>query len=279
MATLLVLCSASVCLPPVPCVCWLWLLLQADLGAEGRIPSTDDIIRAIVQYNRRQPDQGAPATAGGTSAATSKTASGAQTASTAAAADTGLGAGLADQPGCEQPLLVVGYVMKASREEALASAHMLHLLPQEGMCFMPVDLDTLQQQPYEQQHPDQDLQQHQQQQQSPAVPFDILLHKGSDELIALPSSSNSSDTATAAAADSGAAAAAVDGGCSGPGAVGVCWSPRLVALQSWLAAHPQVCVVDPFEHTAKVGGLGGQGCHIPLNVTIPTEAQGGEGGG
>lgn len=226
---------------------WL-LLLQADLGAGGNIPSTDDIMRAIVQYNRRQlllPDQGTPATAGRTSAA-SNAESGTQTPSIAAAADTALRAGLADQLGssCEQPLLVVGYVMKASREEALASTHMLHLLPQEGMSFMPVDLDTLQQ-PHEQQHPDQDLQQQQRD-----VPFDILLHKGSDELIALPTASNSSDTT---------AAAAVDGGCSGPGAVGVCWSPRLVALQSWLAAHPQVCVVDPFEHTAKVGGLGGQG--------------------
>jgi hypothetical protein len=42
-------------------------------------------------------------------------------------------------------------------------------------------------------------------------------------------------------------------GSAGPAAaVGVCWSPRLLALQSWLSQHPSVCVVDPFEHTAKV---------------------------
>lgn len=98
------------------------------------------------------------------------------------------------------PLLVVGYVMKASREEQLSSAGLLHLLPQDNMCFMPVDITCLS-----------DDQGH----------IDILLHKGSDELITT-----------------------ADGG--------VKWSDNFKQLQHWAEGQSHVCVVDPFSHTKKV---------------------------
>ena len=152
----------------------------------------------------------------------------------------------------DQPLLIVGYVMKASREEALATSGLLPLLPQQGISFMPLDLDTLL---------------NTQQQGQPPPHIDILLHKGSDELV--PASHSDSAAGAGAAAAGGTAggpdpaatqAAAVPAGhcsSSGPAAVGLSLSPRLIALQAWLSAHPQVCVVDPFEHTAKVRAGGG----------------------
>jgi hypothetical protein len=184
---------------------------------------------AVVQYNRRQhlAAQQQPAAAA-TSADTNKLQQ--------------------QQQQQQQPLLVVGYVMKASREDALSKAGMLHLLPQEGMCFMPLDLDTLTQQ--------QQQQQNQQQQQQELVHIDILLHKGSDELVPLTDATDTrTDSTAAAAATSSASAAAA---CPAA-AVGVTWSPRLLGLQAWLAAHPGVSVVDPFESTAKVsrGTAGG----------------------
>jgi hypothetical protein len=132
--------------------------------------------------------------------------------------------------------LVVGYVMKAAREQALASQGLLHLLPVEGVCFMPLNVDSIHHgSQYEQQH-------------VPAAAWqqghiDLLLHKGSDELVVLPPS----DGGGAAGADAAAA------GAEAAAAVGVGWSPRLRSLQAWLAQRPHICVVDPFEHTAKVG--------------------------
>jgi hypothetical protein len=167
-------------------------------------------MQAVVQYNRQQVLAGAPSAAAGA----------------AAAAQAHAGAS-EQQEQQQQPFLVVGYVMKSSREDALAKAGMLHVLPQQGMCFMPVDLDTLQQHSSAQQ-------------QQQEMHVDILLHKGSDELVPL------SESSTAAAAAGGAE------GDVGPAAVGVRWSPRLMALQSWLNQHPRVCVVDPFKNTAKV---------------------------
>lgn len=196
--------------------------LQADLAAGGSIPPTDAIMQAVVQYNRRQvllDNQQQPTL-------TAEAAAGATVSNNGSSPDPQ-----------QQPLLVVGYVMKASREDALAAAGLLNLLPQDGMCFMPVDLDTLTASTTTQQ------QQH----------IDILLHKGSDELVPLASEGSSSANPASAAA-----AGAVDAGTTPSAtpcpaaAVGVSWSPRLRALQSWLAQHPHICVVDPFQHTAKV---------------------------
>jgi hypothetical protein len=99
-----------------------------------------------------------------------------------------------------QPLIAVGYVMKASREHQLAMAGLLHAIPIEGVYFVPLDLS----QPLEQQ---------------PAV--QVVLHKASDEL----------------EYDAGGA---------------VAWSQRLKDLQQYLNQKPEVCVVDPFDNTAKV---------------------------
>jgi len=114
------------------------------------------------------------------------------------------------------PLLVVGYVMKASREEQLSSAGLLHVVPRDGLAFMPLDVSCLQ-------DPQQQQQGH----------IDILLHKGSDELVPRPD-----------------------------GSLG--WSERLLGLQTWLHGQPQVTVVDPFESTAKVNRLYVQGNDWPL---------------
>lgn len=103
------------------------------LQAVEQHPSVDLIMQAVVQYNRKQLLSAAPA-------------------STAEAG-----------PTARHPLLVVGYVMKASREEQLSSAGLLHLLPQDNMCFMPFDVTRL--------HEDQGH-------------IDLLLHKGSDDLVA-----------------------------------------------------------------------------------------------
>lgn len=98
------------------------------------------------------------------------------------------------------PVLVVAYVMRPSREEQLSAAGLLHLLPQDGLCFMPFDITRLHE---EQGH------------------VDILLHKGSDELVAT-----------------------ADGA--------VVWSDRLLQLQKWLKDQPRICVVDSFDNTKKV---------------------------
>jgi Inositol 1,3,4-trisphosphate 5/6-kinase pre-ATP-grasp domain len=62
----------------------------------------------------------------------------------------------------QPPLLVVGYVMRPSRETALAAQGLLHLLPVRGLCYMPWEPDL---DPEDQGH------------------VDILLHKASDELV------------------------------------------------------------------------------------------------
>jgi flagellar motor protein MotB len=190
-------------------------------------------MRAVVQYNRRQLlAQGSTAPPAAALEATSAL----QAAAAAATLDTQQQQQeqQQQQQQQQQPPLVVGYVMKPSREDALAKSGMLHLLFKEGLCFMPVDLHSISQQQQQQ-----DQQQQQQQQH-----IDILLHKGSDELLPLEASSSAHNAAEEAA---GA------GESAGPAAaVGVCWSPRLLALQNWLRQHPSVCVVDPFEHTAKV---------------------------
>ena len=90
--------------------------------------------------------------------------------------------------------------MKPSREKQLAASGLLHAVPTDGVCFMPLDLS----QPLDQQ---------------PAV--QVLLHKASDEL---------------------------EYGANGE----ITWSQRLKDLQQYLKQKPDVCVVDPFDHTAKV---------------------------
>lgn len=139
------------------------------LQAVGLQPTVDQIMQAVVQYNRKQLLAAAPSSTQGA-------------------------------PLPASPLLVVGYVMKASREEQLSSSGLLHLLPHEGMCFMPFDVGRLRE---DQGH------------------IDILLHKGSDELVP------------------------TDDG-------GVIWSDRLLQLQEWLERHQHICVVDPFQNTSKV---------------------------
>jgi hypothetical protein len=216
--------------------------VQAHLAADGAVPSTDAIMAAVVQYNRRQhlavqqqPAAGAAAAGAGPGTNSSQQQPQQQ--------------GQQAQQEQQQQLLVVGYVMKASREEALSKADMLHLLPQEGMCFMPLDLDRLTQQQQQQQRDEQQLgdgaqkQPNSQQQQQELVHIDILLHKGSDELVPLAETTDVQNTAAATAAAAAACPAA---------AVGVTWSPRLLGLQAWLHQHPGVCVVDPFCNTAKV---------------------------
>eukprot|EP00878_Enallax_costatus_P043882 GHUV01051982.1.p1 GENE.GHUV01051982.1~~GHUV01051982.1.p1 ORF type:complete len:318 (+),score=96.63 GHUV01051982.1:388-1341(+) len=145
----------------------------ADIQQEASVlePSADQLMQAIVQHNKRQLAAAASATA--------------DTASTTPS---------------PAPLLVVGYVMKPSREEQLSTAGLLHLLPQDGLSFMPFDTTRL---PEKQGH------------------IDILLHKGSDELVTT-----------------------ADGG--------VVWSDRLLQLQDWLKTRFHICVVDPFENTKKV---------------------------
>jgi hypothetical protein len=172
------------------------------------VPTPDQILTAVVQHNRRH--LLAAATEANTAADSDATPQ-------------------QQQQQQKQQLLVVGYTMKPSREDALAKAGMLHALPQEGVCFMPVDLDTLTQQ----------------QQQQQEVHIDILLHKGSDELV--PTGGSTEPAAAAATRRSGASGDVVD-----LASVGMAWSPRLVALQAWLAQRPHICVVDPFQHTAKV---------------------------
>ncbi|GBF98687.1 hypothetical protein Rsub_11401 [Raphidocelis subcapitata] len=104
--------------------------------------------------------------------------------------------------------LLVGYAMKPSREAALAGQGLLPLLPRRpragpAVAFVPLDLGRpLGEQP----------------------PLDVLLHKGSDELVA---------------------------GAGGRGGAPA-WSEALLRLQRELAQRPQVAVVDPFECTAKV---------------------------
>ena len=86
------------------------------------------------------------------------------------------------------------------------------LLPQEGVCYMPLDLST----PLPEQ-----------------LPFDVLLHKASDELVL--------------------------------GAGGL---PQLSGmardLEAFLACHPDVCTVDPLGCTARV-----RGCSVQPHVTTP----------
>jgi hypothetical protein len=144
----------------------------------------------------------------------------------AAAAQSGCPANKQQQQQQQHPaVLIVGYVMKASREEQLASAGLLPLLPgDDGLCFMPFDVSQLSTTDTADDSATAQLEQQQQQQQQQGQGhIDMLLHKGSDELV------------------------------SGPdGAVG--WSARLLALQQWLQQEQQrhICVVDPFENTAKV---------------------------
>jgi hypothetical protein len=171
-------------------------------------------MRTIVQYNRRHI---LAAAAAATAAATPCPPSGEQQ---------------QQQQQQQRPaVLVVGYVMKASREEQLASAGLLPLLPgDDGLCFMPFDVGQLTANDTATATATTQPQQGQQQQQGQCQ-IDVLLHKGSDELVA------------------------------GPGG-GVGWSGRLLALQQWLQQEQQrhICVVDPFENTAKV-------CQRLLHVT------------
>jgi hypothetical protein len=115
-------------------------------------------------------------------------------------------AGCAGAP--PRPVLLVGYAMKPSREAALAGQGLLQLVPRRlrggpAVAFVPLDLGRpLGEQP----------------------PIGVLLHKGSDELVA-------------GAAGRGGAPA---------------WSDALLRLQRELAQRPDVAVVDPFECTAKV---------------------------
>jgi hypothetical protein len=156
-------------------------------------------MQAIVQYNRRH----------------------ILAAAAAAAAQSGCPASKQQQQ--QRPaVLVVGYVMKASREEQLASSGLLPLLPgDDGLCFMPFDVGQLTVNNTADDTATTQQQWHEQQQGQGHI--DLLLHKGSDELVS-----------------------AADGGMG--------WSGRLLALQQWLQQEQQqhICVVDSFENTAKV---------------------------
>jgi hypothetical protein len=184
--------------------------------------SSDQVLQAIVQHNRRHVLEAAAAAE-----------------ATQPQAD--------KQQQQQRPaVLVVGYVMKPSREEQLASAGLLPLLPgSDGLCFMPFDVAQLPTDssrcatPRDAAAPQQ--QQQQQQQQWEQGHIDLLLHKGSDELVSGP-----------------------DGG--------VAWSVRLLALQHWLQQEQQqrICVVDPLDNTAKVGG-GGVGLFMQLTGVYSCE--------
>lgn len=165
-------------------------------------PSCDELMRAIVQHNRRSILENAVVTP-----APAQQSQQQQQLLNVQGRENKQQEGWQQQqqPQRSEPpaVLVVGYVMKASREEQLASAGLLNLLPIDGICFMPFDVGQLGDAAQRQGH------------------IDILLHKGSDELVTGP-----------------------DGG--------VVWSQRLLELQAWLAAQPNICVVDPFVNTAKV---------------------------
>ena len=129
--------------------------------------------------------------------------------------------------------LVVGYCMKASREEQLAGAGMLQLLPRDGVAFMPLTLGA----PLAAQGT-----------------FHVLLHKASDQLEVVDGDGGGggggSEARPAVSAPSGAAAAPT---ASPAAAAGVRFSPAIRQLQAELAELPAVCVVDPLACTAKVG--------------------------
>jgi len=129
--------------------------------------------------------------------------------------------------------------MKPSREQQLSSQGLLPLLPQPAgrrarVAFVPLDL---------------------------ARPLtgqgriDVLLHKASDELVEAPGDG-------LADGSGGSGEGAVGGGDDGsgvddaqaPNASGSrapAWSPALQRLQQQLRRRPEICVVDPFECTAK----------------------------
>ena len=151
-------------------------------------------------------------------------------------------------------VVVVGYAMKASREQQLAEQGLLPLVPQPApaqrrlssrksgsgggadggagcsgtgmdggvsVMFMPLDLRR----PLaEQGH------------------VDVVLHKASDELVA-----------------------------AGGGAVPQ-WSTAMEALQCELRHMPHVCVVDPFEATAKVGATCSWGADMEVVTRLRVHA-------
>ena len=90
--------------------------------------------------------------------------------------------------------------MKGSREAQLADGGLLPIVARDGVCFMPLSLSApLKDQP----------------------PFDVLLHKLSDEL-----------------------QVARDGQ--------LVFSDRVHKLQQFLQQHREICVVDPLQYTARV---------------------------
>jgi hypothetical protein len=194
------------------------LLLLLVLQGSSHPTSSDQVMQALVQHNRRHILAAAGAAAGPPASEDQQ-----------------------QQQQQQRPaVLVVGYVMKPSREEQLASAGLLPLLPgADGLCFMPFDVGQLTADYGSSNAAAAAIhvatpQQQQQQQQGH---IDLLLHKGSDELL------------------SGA-----DGG--------LAWSGRLLALQAWLRQEQQqhICVVDPFENTAKVGSSSVEGGEVHVHV-------------
>lgn len=96
---------------------------------------------------------------------------------------------------------IVGYTMKPSRERALAARGMLPLAPLHNVCFVPVDFAH----PLDEQGP-----------------FDVILHKGTDELI----SSSPHEMPS--------------------------FSARIGALAAFVRSHPETVMVDPIERVQQV---------------------------
>ncbi|DBA81431.1 TPA: Inositol-tetrakisphosphate 1-kinase, variant 2 [Trebouxia sp. C0004] len=97
--------------------------------------------------------------------------------------------------------LLVGYTMKPSRERNLASRGLLPLTAPHGVCFVPVDFG----QPLEQQGP-----------------FDVMLHKATDELIS-----------------------------RGPKQLPE-FSARIASLAAYTKAHPETVLVDSLDTVHQV---------------------------